>query len=78
VLPGLRSGCCCVFADAADMRRVVTRFRCLVARWIVVAFVEAKVLWFLGGRFWALDDNGLDRFSQEFGVVNVGPGDGRP
>ncbi len=60
-----------LFADSANVRSVFVLPGRLVARRIVVAFVQAKMLRFGLGRTRPLYDHGFQRSVQQFGVVNV-------
>ena len=57
------------------MRNVSSVSHFLLRRLSGVAFIHAKVLWFPGGRFGPLHDDGVQRCPQQLHVMPIGPGD---
>jgi hypothetical protein len=47
-------------ADLTDVRRVMIVHSCLIARGIIIALIQTKMLRRLGRWRWPLDDNGLE------------------
>jgi hypothetical protein len=63
-------------ANAANMRAILEGRDGCMARGIVVALVQAEMLWRLRSRLGALHHDTLKRGGQELGIVDVGPSDG--
>src|ERR1043166_4675441 len=60
-------------ADLPDVGGMSPRCRRLPSRGVVVALVQAQVLWSFRSRLGAVDYHGFNRRLQEFAVRNVGP-----
>ena len=64
-----------LFANAANVSHIAALGQNCLARFIVIAFVQAQVLRFLVCRHRALHDNGVERRCQKQMVVYVGTRD---
>jgi hypothetical protein len=60
-----------LFADLADVVFVAELFDNIATRFVVIAFAETKV-WFFLSRLRAFDHDRLDRRVEQFVVVDVG------
>jgi hypothetical protein len=63
-----------LFANLTDVRVVVRGSKRGAAGWVVVRFIQAKVLWIAVGRLGSVHHDRLDGLRQEFRVVHIGPG----
>lgn len=64
-----------LLANATDMGYVACRLCCAMASGVVIAFVQAEVLWGFRGRLWPRNDNSLQSLCKELGIMNIGTSD---
>src|SRR5512141_180375 len=61
-----------LFANPANMPDVVMFLDRCVSGWIVIAFIQAQMLWFLLGRLGSIHHNRFNRFLQQFRIDDIG------
>jgi hypothetical protein len=61
-----------LFPNAANVARVVVLFYRRLTCGIVIALIQAQILWLRLGRLGSIYYNGFDRFIQQFRIMNIG------